>query len=75
MISNTISDMISYTNMHLPHCLCPAAADPPPAQHADETDDDREPDRMVFDEERGYALSQTLAWSMMEEDSEILLLL
>ncbi len=35
---------------------CPAAADPRPAQRADETDDDSEPDRpMDFDEERDYA--------------------
>ncbi len=36
--------------MHFPYFLCPAAADPPPAQRADETDDDHEPDRpMDFD--------------------------
>jgi hypothetical protein len=42
--------------MHFTYFLCPAAADPPSAQHADETDDDSEPDRpMDFDMERDYA--------------------
>jgi hypothetical protein len=36
-----ILDIISYINMHFPYFLCPAAADPPPAQRADETDNDR----------------------------------
>ncbi len=61
--------------MHFPYFLCPAAADPPPAQRADETDDDREPDRlgpMHFDEERDYA---DLMDMDMEEDAEILTLL
>ncbi len=59
MISYMISCMISdimYIKMHFPYFLCPAAADPRPAQHVDETNDDREPDRpMDFDEERDYA--------------------
>ncbi len=42
-----ISDMISQINMHFTYFLCPAAAYPPPAQRADETDDDREPDRPI----------------------------
>ena len=42
--------------MHFPDLLCPAAADPPPAQRADETNDDHEPDRpMDLDKERDYA--------------------
>ncbi len=49
MISYTISymilDMISCIKMQFSYFLCPAAADPRPAQRADETDDDSEPDR------------------------------
>ena len=42
--------------MHFPDLLCPAAANPPTAQRADETNDDSEPDRpMDLDEERDYA--------------------
>jgi hypothetical protein len=37
--------------MHFSYFLCSAAADPPPAQRADETDDDHKPERpMDFDE-------------------------
>ena len=42
--------------MHFSYFLCPAAADPRPAQRADETDDEHEPDRpMDIDEERDFA--------------------
>ena len=68
--------MISYLKMHFPDLLCPAAADPPPAQRADETNDDHEPDRpMDLDEERDYADQGPLTDMDMEEDAEILSLL
>ena len=68
--------MISYINMHIPYFLCLAAADPPPAQRADETDDDRERDGpMDFDVERDYADQGPLSAMDMEEDAEILTLL
>ena len=54
IIHDIIHDII--WNMHFPDLMCPAAADPPPAQRADETNDDLEPDRpMDLDEERDYA--------------------
>jgi hypothetical protein len=44
--------------MHFSYFLCPAAADPRPAQREDETDDDHEPDRaMDTDEERDLAVA------------------
>ena len=47
--------MISYMILEMIF-LCPAAADPRPAQCADETDDDHEPDRAIYiDEERDFA--------------------
>ena len=53
-----------------------AAADPRPAQRADETDDDHEPDRaMDIDEERDFADQSPLTDMDMEEDAEILSLL
>ena len=56
MISYMILDMISFIKMHFSYFLCPAAADPRPAQPADETDDDHEPDSaMDIDEERDFA--------------------
>ena len=58
---------------------CLAAAVPFPAQHADATDDDHEPDRpMDFDEEREFADQGTqgpLTDMDMEENSEILVLM
>jgi hypothetical protein len=64
MISYMRFDMISYIIIHFPHC-------PPPAQRADETDDDREPDRpMHFDEERDYVDQGPLTDMDMEEDGE-----
>ncbi len=55
-----ILDMLSCIKMHFSYFLCPqaaaAAGDPRPAQRADETDDDHEPDRaMDIDEERDIA--------------------
>ena len=62
--------------MHFPHLLCPAAAYPPPAQRADETNDDREPDRpMDLDEERDYADQGPLTEMDMKIDAKILTLL
>ena len=62
--------------MHFPDLLCPAAVDPPPAQRADETDDDHEPDRaMDIDEERDFADQGPLTDMDMEEDAKILSLL
>ncbi len=56
MISYMILDMISFIKMHFSYFSCPAAADPRPAQPADETDDDHEPDSaMDIDEERDFA--------------------
>ena len=56
MISYLILDMMSCLKVHFSYFLCPAAADPRPAQRADETDDDHEPDRaMDIDEERDFA--------------------
>ncbi len=65
-----ILDMISCLKMHFSYFLCTAAADPRPAQRADETDDDNEPGRaMDIDEERDFqqtllikTLSQTWTW-------------
>ena len=56
--------------MHFPDLLCHAAADPHPAQRADETNDDREQDRplaMDSDEERDYADQGPLTEMDMEE--------
>jgi hypothetical protein len=80
MISHVISymtlDMLSCIKMHFSYFLCPAAADPRPAQCADETDDDHEPDRaMDIDEERDFADQGPLTDMDMEEDAEILSLL
>jgi hypothetical protein len=51
-----ILDMISFIKMHFSYFSCPAAADPRPAQPADETDDDHEPDSaMDIDEERDFS--------------------
>ncbi len=66
--------------MHFSYFLCPAAADPRPAQRADETDDDSQPDcgpdrPMDFDEERDYADQGPLTDMDMEEDSKIISLL
>ncbi len=65
IFDNNRHDIIYKDAFHL--LLCPAAADPRPAQRVDETDDDSEPDRpMHFDEERPgaliKALSQTRTW-------------
>jgi hypothetical protein len=62
--------------MHFSYFLCPAAADPRPAQRADETDDDYQPDRaMDIDEERDFADQGPLTDMDMEDDAEILSLL
>ena len=62
--------------MQFPDFLCPAAADPPSAQRADVTNDDRAQDRpMDSDEERDYADQGPLTEMDMEEDAEILTLL
>ena len=62
--------------MHFPELLCPAAADPPPAQRVDATNDDREQDRpMDSDKGRDYADQGPLTEMDMEEDAEILTLL
>ena len=59
--------------MQFPDFLCPAAADPPSAQRADVTNDDRAQDRpMDSDEERDYADQGPLTEMDMEEDAEIL---
>ena len=56
MISYMILEMMSCIKIHFSYFLCPAADDPRPAQRADETDDDHEPDRaMDIDEERDFA--------------------
>jgi hypothetical protein len=56
--------------------LCPEATDLRPAQRADETDEDHEPDGpMDFDEERDYADQGPLTDMDKEEDAEILSLL
>jgi hypothetical protein len=82
-----ISDMISYMTsyrildmmwciIHFSYFLCPAAADPRPAQRADETDDNHEPDRaMDIGEEHDSADKGPLTGMGMEEDAEILSLL
>ncbi len=58
------------------HFLCLAAADPPPAQHADATDDDHDPDRpMDFDLERDLAAQGPVTDMDMEEDPEMLSLM
>jgi hypothetical protein len=60
--------------MHVSYFLCPT--DPRPAQRADETDDDHEPDRaMDIDEERDFADQGPLTDMNMEEDAGILSLL
>jgi hypothetical protein len=73
MISDMITDMISYINMQFAFfCALQrrAAADPPPAQRADETDEDREPDRpMDFDEECDYADQGALTDMDMDSSS------
>jgi hypothetical protein len=62
--------------MCLSYFLCPAPADPRPAQPANETDDDHEPDRaMDIDEERDFADQGPLTDMDMEEDTKILSLL
>jgi hypothetical protein len=62
--------------MHFSYFLRPAAADPRPAQHADETDDDHEPDRAIdIDDKRDFADQGPLIDMDMEEDAEILSLL
>ncbi len=59
--------------MHFRYFLCPVAADPRPAQPADEADDDHEPDRATdIDEERDFADQGPLTDMDMEEDTEIL---
>jgi hypothetical protein len=61
--------------MHFLYLLCPAAADPRPAQRMDKTDDNQEPDcdsPMDFYEERDYADQGPLIDMDMEEDAEIL---
>jgi hypothetical protein len=71
-----ILDMITCIKMHSSYFLCPAAADPRPAQPVDETDDDHEPERaMDIDEERDFADQSPLTDMDMEEDAEILSLL
>ncbi len=53
-----------------------AAANPPPGQVADATDDDHDPDRpMNFEEESNVADQGPLTDMDMEEDAEILALL
>jgi hypothetical protein len=70
MISDMISGNISKINMHFTYFLCPAAADPPPAKRADETSDDREPDRpMDYDEVRDCADQGPL--TDMDKDSSL----
>ncbi len=55
---------------------CLAAANPPPAQRADASNDDHDPDRpMDFDEERDFADQGPLTDMDMEEDAEMLALL
>jgi hypothetical protein len=67
-----ILDMILYIKMHFPYFLCPAAADPHPAQRVDETGDDCEPDRpMDFDKHCDYADQGPLTDMDMEEDTEL----
>ncbi len=62
--------------MRFSYFLCPATADPRPAQRADETNDDHESDRaMDIDEERDFADQGPLTDMDMEEDAEILSLL
>ena len=62
--------------MQFPDFLCPAAADPPPAQRADVTNDNHAQDRpMDSDEERDYADQGPLTEMDMEEDAKILTLL
>jgi hypothetical protein len=76
MISYMILDMISCIKMRFSYFLCPAAADPRPAQRADETDDDHEPDRLMdIDEERDFADQGPLTDMDMEEDAKILSIL
>ena len=70
MISYMILYMLSCIKMYFSYFLCPAAADLRPAQRADETDDDHEPDRaMDIDEERDFADQGPLADMDMEEDA------
>ncbi len=62
--------------MQFSYFLCPAAADLRPAQLADETDDDHEPDILMdIDEERDFADLGPLTDMDMEEDAETLSLL
>jgi hypothetical protein len=76
ILSYMILDMIPYITLHFAYFLCPAAADPRPAQRADETDDDHEQNRpMDFDEERDYADQGPRTDMDMDEDAEILCLL
>ena len=76
MISYLILDMMSCLKMHFSYFLCTAAADPRPAQRADETDDDIKPGRaMDIDEERDFADQGPLTDMDMEEDAKILSLL
>ncbi len=52
---------------------CLAAADPPPEQRADASNDDHDPDRPVdFDEERDFADQGPLTDMDMVEDAEML---
>jgi hypothetical protein len=76
MISYVILDMMSCLKVHFSYFLCTAAADPRPAQRADETEDDIEPGRaMDIDEERDFADQGPLTDMDMEEDAKILSLL
>jgi hypothetical protein len=81
IISDMISYMISYMiievmwciKMHFSYFLCPAAAETRPAQRADETNDNHEPDRaMDIGEERDFADQGPLTDMDLEEDAEIL---
>jgi hypothetical protein len=75
MISYMILDMTSYIKIHFLYLLCPAAANPRPAQRVDETDDDQEPDcdsPMDFDEVRDHADQGPLTDMDMEGDAEII---
>jgi hypothetical protein len=62
--------------MRFSYFLCPAAADPRPAQPEDEADDDHDSDRAIYiDEERDFAGQSPHTDMDMEEDTEILSLL
>ncbi len=66
----------AFLKWNFSYFLCPAAAHPRPAQRADETDDNHEPDRAMDDgEERDFADQGPLTDMDMEDDAEILSLL